>query len=149
VGNAVGLIAVERCEGKNMNQIEQLMALADQYAHVYSFVGDDTMPNARQALRTAIEAALTPGEPEGWKLVPVEPTLEHRRYLEGKAGADWLVGWSDMLAAAPHPQQWVGLTDEQREQWVIDRMKPGSGWGINHILRDYEAMLREKNGGGV
>jgi hypothetical protein len=41
-----------------MNRIDELMLLADQYAHIYSFVGDNTMPIARQALRTAIEQAL-------------------------------------------------------------------------------------------
>lgn len=33
---------------------EALMALADRYAHVYSFVGCDTMPQARAALASAI-----------------------------------------------------------------------------------------------
>lgn len=33
-----------------------IMKLADDYAHKYSFVGDDSMPVARAALQSAIEA---------------------------------------------------------------------------------------------
>lgn len=38
--------------------IDELMRLADNYAHVYAFVGDDSMPIARAALRSALEAAV-------------------------------------------------------------------------------------------
>lgn len=41
-----------------MTKIDELMRLADAYAHVYSFVRDNTMPLHREALRTALEAAL-------------------------------------------------------------------------------------------
>ncbi len=53
-----------------MNQIEYIMALADEYAWAQCKVGDygeaeDIQANVdtRQALRAAIEQALTPGEP--------------------------------------------------------------------------------------
>jgi hypothetical protein len=36
---------------------------------------------------------------------------------------------------APQPQQWVGLTDEEREEAI--------GWSVEHI----EAKLKEKNHG--
>jgi hypothetical protein len=49
-------------------KIAELMQLADSYAHVYAFVGDDTMPRRREALKQAIEAALKPGEPIGWSI---------------------------------------------------------------------------------
>lgn len=45
-----------------MNTTDKLMALADRYAHVYSFVGDDAMPEARQALRAEIEALVRDAE---------------------------------------------------------------------------------------
>ena len=38
--------------------VDELMRLADNYAHVYAFVGDDSMPIARAALRAALEAAV-------------------------------------------------------------------------------------------
>lgn len=42
----------------------------------------------------------SPALPKGWKLLPVVPTIEHRRYLEGKVGVDWLFGWDAMMSAA-------------------------------------------------
>lgn len=39
-------------------QLEALMKLADDYAHCFSFVGDDSMLRARQALHTALQAYL-------------------------------------------------------------------------------------------
>jgi hypothetical protein len=41
-----------------MSAVDDLMRLADNYAHVYAFVGDDSMPIARAALRSALEAAV-------------------------------------------------------------------------------------------
>ena len=49
-----------------MTKINELMSLADSYAHVYAFVGDDTMPRRREALEQALEAALKPGQPFGY-----------------------------------------------------------------------------------
>lgn len=45
-----------------MNTTDKIMALADRYAHVYSFVGDDAMPKARQALHSKIEALVRDAE---------------------------------------------------------------------------------------
>jgi hypothetical protein len=45
--------------------------------------------------------------PEGWKLVPIEPTEEmlnvyHGYHRSGKGYLDLSI-WRDMIAAAPHP----------------------------------------------
>ena len=45
-----------------MKTVDELIALADAYAHCYAFVGDDSMPIARAALLTALQEAL----PETW-----------------------------------------------------------------------------------
>ena len=61
-------------------QIENLMRAADSYAHVYAFVGDDTMPKMRAALEAGIRAAIAQpeqpatvaqagqSEPEAWSV---------------------------------------------------------------------------------
>jgi len=43
---------------------EQVMQLANEYAHCYSFVGDDTMPIKHRELRAAIEALAAPAAPQ-------------------------------------------------------------------------------------
>lgn len=45
-------------------QLDALMKLADEYAHCYAFVGDDSMPRAREALQTALRAFLPAGVAE-------------------------------------------------------------------------------------
>jgi hypothetical protein len=42
---------------------EQIKRLADEYAHCYAFVGDDTMPLKRAELHAAIDAAVVPSKP--------------------------------------------------------------------------------------
>ncbi|MDM0003928.1 hypothetical protein QTI51_03905 [Variovorax sp. J22G73] len=42
-------------------QLAVVMKLADDYAHSYAFVGDDSMPRAREALQTALRAFLPGG----------------------------------------------------------------------------------------
>jgi hypothetical protein len=68
---------------------DDIMALADQYAHVYSFVGDDTMPNARQALRAAIEQVLR-DECEACAKVCESIGARHNQYADpvGTGAAD-------------------------------------------------------------
>lgn len=39
-------------------QVAKLMKSADSYAHTYAFVGDDTMPKMRAALKADIHAAI-------------------------------------------------------------------------------------------
>lgn len=39
-------------------QLDAVMKLADSYAHCYAFVDDDSMPKAREALHTALQAYL-------------------------------------------------------------------------------------------
>jgi len=45
-----------------------------------------------------------PAAQDGWRLVPVDPTFEIRKCLEGKIGIQWLDGWQDALASAPQPK---------------------------------------------
>jgi hypothetical protein len=116
---------------KNMTTIDKIMLLADQYAHIYSFVGDNTMPIARQALRAAIEDALTPGVPT-YSIKQVDRAYE--------------LGFSEGKKETPQPQQWVGLTDMEKYNLVTDWF--AEDWAIEKamgLLDDYDAKLREKN----
>lgn len=47
-----------------VSQLAAVMKLADDYAHRYAFVGDDSMPRAREALQTALRAFLPAGVAE-------------------------------------------------------------------------------------
>ena len=60
-----------------MKTVDELMALADAYAHCYAFVGDDSMPIARASLLSALqevvqeqrrELANAQGLAKAWKL---------------------------------------------------------------------------------
>ena len=161
-----------------MNQIDNIMALADEYAEAAvqwsrkvesdptsraAIVGTDAHC---QALRAAIEAALTPGEPVAWmdkygvlyqELSDVLPTdiplyTAPQPQRESKPlFADLIAqhsGLAEELAAldAPQPQQWVGLTDEE-----LDGIYAANGGTRTRrqIAAAIEAKLREKNGGGV
>ncbi len=101
----------------------------------------------------------TKQEPEGWKLVPVEPTWDMKiaastSYREPRDGhytarmgqaADC---YRVMLAAAPQPPQreWAGLTDEEVQACWNDTMSTPD-YSREGIYRAIEAKLREKNGG--
>jgi len=88
----------------------EIRRLANEYAHCYAFVGDDTMPIKKRELEAAIaslEAAAQQREPAatppGYKLVPVNPTTEMMRaamkaYQAGGITADL---YRAMLRAAP------------------------------------------------
>jgi hypothetical protein len=63
-----------------------------------------TLWDAWQVARATEQPAAVP---EGWKLVPIEPTEEmlnvyHGYYRSGKGYLDLSI-WRDMLAAAPQP----------------------------------------------
>lgn len=63
-----------------MNQVDELMRLADAYANDYaaSCMGGSAGDENRKAFRTALEAALKPGEPVAWIIDwPNEPDLGH------------------------------------------------------------------------
>lgn len=57
--------------------VEQVMQLANEYAHCYSFVGDDTMPRKHRELRAAIEALAAPDAPQ-----QAEPVKTHRWWTD-------------------------------------------------------------------
>jgi hypothetical protein len=71
----------------------------------------------------APEGKLVPAVPEGWKLVPVEPTQE-MLYLVGKPGetiADMASGyrkdmWTAMLSEAPQPAQQVAQQEPAQDR---------------------------------
>lgn len=47
------------------HRVAQIMAAADEFGHVYAFVGDDTMPRYRKALETLVRRYLEPADPVG------------------------------------------------------------------------------------
>jgi hypothetical protein len=121
-----------------------------------------------QALRTAIEQALTPGEPVAivvdvydtpglqW-LCQHPPKRGDRLYTAPQPQPTTVAcpscGSTQVECAvcaagftAPQTQQWVGLTDEEVQAFV------GAAWSRDvtpaHFIRAIEAKVREKNGGG-
>ena len=67
----------------------------------YSFHGIQFLPAGRHSLHVVSQPAV----PEGWKLVPVEPT-EEMLYPAGLENVeDGNEAWKAMLAAAPEPPE--------------------------------------------
>ncbi len=112
-----------------MNQIENIMALADDHADWREAKGQDHIASkqSRQALRAAIEQALTPGEPVAqlgdgvlWcdTCRSVQETTHHTnpndRDVWCKGEAKWLQGpfYTTPLAPQPQPKQEPQLTLE-------------------------------------
>jgi hypothetical protein len=123
-----------------MNQIENIMALADAYARRPLCVRQDGVIEPREALRAAIEAALGSGEPIGWAWQHDETGRTMCNLNDGintpedfkKANPRWHL--VSPLYRAPQPQpkpkplfadliaQHTGLLDELKEE--IDAPKP-------------------------
>jgi len=101
----------------NEKQIQEVMALVDEYAKVWSMFTSTCETKQIEQSRAAIESALREsfsGEkqrevPEGWKPVPVEPTDAMVQaayhldlsYMPGQEGADRAAIYRAMLSAAP------------------------------------------------
>jgi neutral trehalase len=115
-----------------MNQIDNIMALADEYASSKRWY-------ERDELRAAIEAALGSGEPVAYR----QWNSDEGYWYYGDASC--AEKDDELLYTAPQPQQWVGLTDEERGQII----NANFGTGLWLMAKDIEAKLREKNGGGV
>ena len=50
------------------------------------------------------------------------------------------------LYTAPPKREWVGLTDEEINDWFFQRLKQaGAGWALDDVVRAVEAKLKEKN----
>jgi hypothetical protein len=91
------------------SKVAELMALAVQMAHDYSFVGDDTLPRRKAALESALLTALESASrlPDGWVAVPVEPTDEMvDATYHGQPCSDI---YRDMIAARPEVPQTCGV----------------------------------------
>ena len=54
-------------------KVAELMKSVDDYAHVYAFVGDDTMPRKRKEVATALRAAITQPVQPAAPVVSPEP----------------------------------------------------------------------------
>ena len=51
-----------------------------------------------------------------------------------------------LLYTAPPKREWVGLTDEEIDDWFFQRLKQaGDGWALDDVVRAVEAKLKEKN----
>lgn len=101
--------------------------------------------------------------PEGWRLVPVEPTPEmldvavsHALCVSISGDYGWSAYmrdvWSRMLTSAPPAPSvggWVELTDEDRERAMRSMPDMLEGfmktWGWLHYAKAIEAICREKN----
>ena len=132
---------------------------------------DELNAKAIEALRQAIERPDRVSVPDGWKLVPIEPTdamlsvpvnIDLRECVTpgGVTGLD-AVGlfraWEAMIEAAPQPwdtsdmahragglsmgKEWVGLTDDQVNWMWFNDLS------LDHLqrFRVLEAVLKEKN----
>lgn len=142
-----------------MNQIDRIMELADQYHEdaaedirmCYDQIPSQRSENTRQALRDAIELALTPAEPYGWWVEAhsteknkffIDETLA-REYLKANSDGDWYMA---PLFTRPQPRI-VGLTEDERH--IIARTYFSSEWLVrcaHGVAQDIEAKLLEKNG---
>ena len=50
------------------------------------------------------------------------------------------------LYTAPPKREWVGITDEEIDDWFFQRLKQaGDGWALDDVVRAVEAKLKEKN----
>ena len=143
-------------------QIAAIMKLADDFAHRYSFVGDDSMSLARATLQRAIESALSPrvaeleaevarlnsviNEPhtdDFLKSVSIEK--EHQRQRWGNA--------HDRRKSAEHWFWLVGYLAGKALRAVItgDRTK-----GLHHTISSaaalanwHDAITQDETGAGI
>ena len=47
---------------------------------------------------------------------------------------------------AKRKHEWVGLTDEEIDDWFFQRLKQaGAGWSLDDVIRAVQAKLKEKN----
>lgn len=70
------------------------------------------------------EYAPSPSSPSAeYVLVPREPTIREREFLEGKTGTDWLIGWRALATAAPRTAQPGAIL--KRAQRIVDALNAG------------------------
>jgi hypothetical protein len=134
-----------------MTPIENIMKLADEYADAGIY---EPAARLRQALRAAIEQALTPGEPVALldvtysKRSGMLESYAIRKMYEGAPSGVYAV-----YATAPQLQrEWVGLSGEEVTQ-QCRTVGVGSYQTLAAAFKAgvefANAKLREKNGGGV
>ena len=86
---------------------------AEQYAYAYSIDDFKDRSKAFDVLQDAIWAGVSANKmvaaPDGWQLVPVEPTKEMLSSVDDEASDKYVArgravsAWKSMLAAAPKP----------------------------------------------
>ena len=86
-----------------MNQIDNIMVTADEYAAAVVCSTWDKADRARQALRAAIEQALTPGEPVAWLRRSELAELAQCNYMS--LGADSPSIWAPFDISVPSPEE--------------------------------------------
>jgi hypothetical protein len=106
-------------QGENAELVKKLKSIANEYrimgAQHYAFNQHKPSLDCDDRAKTLEDAASAlPGNgiPDGWQLVPKEPTASMKVEFWNKAGR-WVEEghdridelWSAMLAAAPHPEQ--------------------------------------------
>lgn len=73
-------------------------------ARIEDMLADDDGQAFKEARKFLESARQLSEQPEGMKLVPASPTMEARKHLEGKVGADFLIAYADWcrpLTASP------------------------------------------------
>jgi hypothetical protein len=134
-----------------MSTIDDVMRLIDAYVSQTFTRGPLLNGKARAALRAAIEALAVHGAtPEGWVLVPAEPSKEmHNAGGDvgcGIGGSPPPVSWiyrAMIKAAPPAPvRKWERLTeDEVAEIYEVSISK------LTGFASDLQDALMRKNGG--
>ena len=98
---------------------------------------EDTAWEAHNAIKEALE---TKDEPVGF----IAPNGEFRKTTEAKDAIEWGVKFKPLYTT---PQRtWVGLTDEEKAQFVVAYYP--SNWDRKtavSLMNDYEKYLKEKN----
>ena len=104
---------------------DEVKRLADDYAHCYSFVGDDTMPRRKAELYAAIDAIAAqavPAQPVAWRIRETnpeypEPCPWHYREQSERPYCSWKYHEMQPLYASPQAAQpdtqEKPLTDEE------------------------------------
>ena len=83
----------------------------------------------------------------------ITPVLPEDLIMRGVAGEEYPIGRelferTYTFDTAPPKREWVGLTDEEINDWFFQRLKQaGAGWALDDVVRAVEAKLKEKNGG--
>ena len=109
----------------------------------YKTFDDDLVNNATEALRQAIEQA-EKQEPVAWL---VRDYVDGFRYVSSTENPSGTIAvLSEPLYTAPPKREWVGLTDEEINDFD-KKLRDHNDYCSLHFAWGISAKLKEKNGG--